>query len=229
MSREHERQLIAFLANSDEVASLAASRLSTRMAERNQMLSDLTGKLSVAEQACQSAALKAVQPAQRLQKAREAFEAACREDFEARRHADGAASQVQKLKANAWRRAAELADPRINDLRRWVLRLQNVAHCEEVEEVLNTYLEGRRIVFRTPGANAAALLKSMNELEIIVHDLTEMLKAPYGPELATTLLSKQLEAETIARRVIPGIRFDLVMEDRPDLTVLPLPTARSMG
>ena len=119
-----------------------------------------------------------VQPAQRLQKAREAFEAARLEDFEARQRAAGAAGQLQTLKANTYRRAADLADPRIDDLRRWVLRLNNAVRCEEVEEVLPIYFEGRNLVFRTRGVTGAVLLQSMNELDAIVNDLDEMLKTP---------------------------------------------------
>lgn len=223
ISREQERQLIAFLANSDEVASLAASRLDSRMTRRNQILTELAAQLPDAEKACARAIADAATPALALTKAREALARAQLAHDAAQARAASLASQLDGLKATAYRQAVDLADPRIDDLRSWVLRLHNVVRAEPLEEHLKMPATWGHGDFRTPGAPAAAVTRALEQLEAMAQGLAEMLTAPYGAELQTTLNSKQLEAESIARTVIPAHQADVLMEYRPDLAVLPLP------
>jgi hypothetical protein len=223
ISREQERQLIAFLANSDEVASLAASRLESRMTRRNQILTELATQLPAAEKACARAIADAAAPALALTKAREALARAQKAHDEATAHAASITNHSNGLKATAYRQASDLADPRIDDLRRWVLRLHNVVRAEPLEEVLKMPKAWGVGDFRTPGAPAGTVSRALDQLEAMAQGLADMLIAPYGPELQTTLSSKQLEAESIARTVIPAQRFDVLIEYRPDLAVLPLP------
>ena len=223
ITREQERQLISFLANSEEVASLAASRLESRMTRRNEILTELAAQLPAAEKACTLAAADAAAPALALKKAREALERAQKAHDAAQAHAASLASQRDGLKATAYRQAVDLADPRIDDMRRWVLRLHNVVRAEPLEEHLKMPATWGHGDFRTPGAPAAAVTRALEQLEAMAQGLAEMLTAPYGAELQTTLNNKQLEAESIARAVIPAHRFDVLAESGPDLDVLPLP------
>ncbi len=223
LTREQELQVISFLANSEELATLATARLDTRMVKRNQVLADLAAQLPEADKHCASALAVAAAAAAELAKARSVFARAESAAHQARIHSDGCHTSRESLKATAYRHAADLADPRIDDLRRWVLRLHNLVRAEPLEEVVRTGSGFGSSTFRTPGVPADKSAAALQKLDSLAASLHEMLKAPYGSELKDTLKALQLEAEAAARGCIPGHRFDVFMEDRPDMDVLPLP------
>lgn len=222
ITREHERQLVSFLANSEEIASLASSRLAARMLERSKVLSELATQLPAAEKKCENELAKAMQASKELEKARNAFNRARLACDELTRLVDSTQHQCESLRASAFRRAAELADPRIDDLRRWVLRLENVVRAEPVEIELIRFgeLRGRMV---TNGQSAVRLLAAMTRLGAIAQELSEMITAPYGDELVDVLMAKKRDAEAIASTVLKTAHFEVLIESAPDLFRLPLP------
>jgi hypothetical protein len=225
LTREEERQIVAFLANSDELARIAAADLKDREARRGQILDELARDLPNLERASEAAAAKAEKAVRDLEQSREEFQrvkAAC---DEARIRAGSAQSVFEKAKANARRFAAEMADPRIDDLRRWVLRLEREVRAEPVEISLTLGTPERvRKQMETDAAqksNRASI--AMTRLDVIAAELLDLMVSPYGPELASILIDKQAEAQEIARLVIAAHRFEVLMESAPDMSRLPLP------
>ena len=225
MTRDEERNLISFLANSEEVASLATARLAARVRERNVVLSTLTAELPSAEKTQQAAAAKAMQLRATLDKAKLAYERATWDFNEANMRSNSAHSTVEGLKAVAFRKARELADPRIEELISWVWGLGQVVRCQEVEIALQVRSSwGEWFVHRTPGRPADVLLDALAGLEAIERGLREMLAQPYDENLGANLQAKKLEAAAIASKVLPEATLNDAVE-RLDLTKLPLPGA----
>lgn len=224
ITRDQERQLISFLANSDEVATLAKAHLENRMTQRNQELAELAVSLPAAEKACALAVADAEGTALALSKARDAYVLAEKKHLAAAAQANGLTNRREHLKMDAYRKAAELADPRIDDLRRWVSRLHNAVRCEPLEDVLRISSGFGWGNFLTSGVPVEKANQALTRLESIEAELRALLVSTYGAELPTTLNALQLEAEALARSCIPSSRLDDLMGSRPDLDVLPLPT-----
>lgn len=223
-------QLINFLADSKEIEAIASTRLATRRMERSKLCADLKLELPKLEQA----RTKAADELAKCDKARDAAQDAHRQAGAARHiayvNASSAGTTYEKFLSRTHRQLAELADPRIHKLSRWVHSLENKVRCEAPEfeikwnQAWNGTLEGdskapknqrAKTWFERADLACKRLIEITSELELLsVSD--------YGDDLADRLAAIKMNAAETAATVIPPSVMQDIMEDSPDMGRLPL-------
>lgn len=223
-------QLIHFLADSKEIEAIASTRLATRRAERSKLCADLKQELPKLDRA----RTKAEDELAKCDKARHAAHDAHRQAGAARHiayvNASSAGTTYEKFLSRTHRQLAELADPRIHKLSKWVHSLENRVRCEAPEfeikwhqawngtfEVDRKAPQNQRSQSWFERANSACkrLIEITGELELLsVSD--------YGDDLADRLAAIKLQASETAATVIPPNVMQEIMEESPDMGRLPL-------
>lgn len=223
-------QLINFLADSKEVEAIASTRLATRRMERGNLCAELKQELPKLERA----RAKAEEELAKCDKARDAAKDAYRQAGAARHiayvNAGGADSTCRGYLGRTQRKLAELADPRIHRLSKWVHSLENKVRCAEPEfEIRWTRAwngtfdidpkapENKKAQTWFERANSAC-----KRLIEIAHELEVLCVSDYGDDLADRLAAIKLQAAETAATVIPPNVMQDIMEDSPDLGRLPL-------
>lgn len=225
-----KEQLINFLADSKEIEAIASTRLATRRLERSKLCADLKQELPKLDRARSKAA-------EELARCNKAHDEACdthRRAGEARHiaylQASGSDSTYTKFLSRTHQQLAELADPRIFTLSKWVNSLENRVRCETPEfeikmqpvwnvtfEVDPKAPENKKTQTWFERANSACkrLIDITGELELLsVSD--------YGDDLADRLAAIKLQAAETAATVIPPNVMQDIIEDSPDMGRLPL-------
>lgn len=223
-------QLIHFLADSKEIEAIASTRLEARRMERSKLCADLKLELPKLGQA----RTKAADELAKCDKARDAAQDTYRQAGAARHiayvNASSAGTTYEKFLSRTHRQLAELADPRIHKLSKWVHMLENRVRCEAPEFEIKWKQEWNGTFEVDPKApqnkKAQTWFERANSacmrLIEITADLEKLTVSDYGDDLADRLAAIKLQAAETAATVIPPNVMQDIMEDSPDMGRLPL-------
>lgn len=217
-NNQKAREWLNFIVSTERIQEVVSDALKTRYDKRKRALQQKATNLPAIQQQQEASAGDLAKKYADLQKAEAAYRQARQAHGQAYQRDLGLASTYLHAEGAANKEIAELADPRILVMARWVMGLSNkVRAADRAWPVITNRLDGgRRASIET---NSNLIGAAISTLDDIHADLRQLLLIDYsGAELEAELTTARTSALQAAATVLNALDMQAIEDEAPDLS-----------